>query len=98
MTTTTADSDLPAICRVNQLPAHVGSTVTVQGWLNNRRSSGKLLFLQLRDGSGTVQAVLYKGAVEDSQFKELDALPQESSLEIVGEVKEDARSPGGLTG
>ncbi|MDG2149374.1 MAG: asparagine--tRNA ligase [Planctomycetota bacterium] len=96
MTTTTADSDLPAICRVNQLPAHVGSTVTVQGWLNNRRSSGKLLFLQLRDGSGTVQAVLYKGAVEDSQFKELDALPQESSLEIVGEVKEDARSPGGV--
>jgi len=67
----------------------------VQGWLTNRRSSGKLQFLQLRDGSGTVQCVLRKGAVDDALFKRLDALPQESSLEVSGEVKADPRSPGG---
>jgi asparaginyl-tRNA synthetase len=89
-----AGQDLP-VARVSRLSEHVGATVRVQGWLANRRSSGKLQFLQLRDGSGTVQCVLRKGSVDDELFKRLDALPQESSLEIDGEVKADPRSPGG---
>ncbi|MGQ0553934.1 MAG: asparagine--tRNA ligase [Planctomycetota bacterium] len=83
------------VARVRRLGEHVGRTVRVQGWLANRRSSGKLLFLQVRDGSGVVQCVLPKGVVPDELFKELDALPQESSLEVDGEVRADARSPGG---
>ncbi len=89
-------SDSPVISRVSRLSEHVGGNVTVQGWLSNRRSSGKLIFLQVRDGSGTVQAVLRKGVVEDELFKELSSLPQESSLEVDGSVKADERSPGGF--
>lgn len=86
---------LAPVARVRRLNEHVGQTVTVQGWLANRRSSGKLQFLQLRDGSGTVQCVLRKGVLDDELFKRLDALPQESSLEVSGEVRADPRSPGG---
>ena len=83
------------VARIARLGEHVGHTVRVQGWLANRRSSGKLQFLQVRDGSGVVQCVLRKGAVDDELFKRLDALPQESSLEVTGEVAADPRSPGG---
>jgi asparaginyl-tRNA synthetase len=86
----------PAAVRVRRLGEHVGSLVRVQGWLTNRRSSGKLQFLQVRDGSGVVQCVLRKGNVEDELFAQLDSLPQESSLEVDGEVKADERSPGGV--
>jgi len=85
----------PVIARVRRLGEHVGQSVRVQGWLTNRRSSGKLQFLQVRDGSGTVQCVLKKGVVPDELFAQLDALPQESSLEVDGEVRADPRSPGG---
>jgi asparaginyl-tRNA synthetase len=67
----------------------------VRGWLTNRRSSGKLLFLLVRDGSGVVQCVVKKGAVPDARFAELDALPQESSLMVDGSVRADELSPGG---
>jgi asparaginyl-tRNA synthetase len=93
-----ASTQSPTIARVRRLGEYVGQIVTVQGWLANRRSSGKLQFLQVRDGSGTVQCVLRKGAaeaVDDELFKQLDSLPQESSLEVSGEVKADPRSPGG---
>ncbi len=91
-----SESGAPVTARVRDLAEHVGAVVTVQGWLANRRSSGKLHFLQVRDGSGVVQAVLRKGAVDDELFKELDTLPQESSLEVDGTVKADERSPGGV--
>lgn len=86
----------PEIARVRRLGEHVDQVVTIQGWLANRRSSGKLQFLQVRDGSGTVQCVLRKGAVDDELFAELDSLPQESSLEVTGLVKADERSPIGV--
>jgi asparaginyl-tRNA synthetase len=85
----------PPPVRVRRLGEHVGHVVRVQGWLANRRSSGKLQFLQVRDGSGVVQCVLRKGAVPDELYAELDSLPQESSLEVDGEVRVDPRSPGG---
>ena len=67
-----SSSGTPVVARVCDLADHIGSTVTVQGWLANRRSSGKLHFLQVRDGSGVVQSVLRKGNVDDELFKELD--------------------------
>ncbi|MHC5211639.1 MAG: asparagine--tRNA ligase [Planctomycetota bacterium] len=89
------DPSAPPVVRVQRLSEHVGSTVRVQGWLTNRRSSGKLLFLLVRDGGGVVQCVLKKAAVSEELFAELDALPQESSLKVDGEVRADERSPGG---
>jgi len=88
------DTTLPT-ARVRDLSGQIGRAVRLQGWLANRRSSGKLLFLQVRDGSGTVQAVLRKGAVDDATFDGVAHLPLESSLEVDGEVRADPRSPGG---
>jgi asparaginyl-tRNA synthetase len=89
------DPSAPPVARVQRLSEHVGRTVRVQGWLTHRRSSGKLLFLLVRDGGGVVQCVVKKGSVSDERFAELDALPQESSLLVDGEVRADERSPGG---
>ena len=80
---------------IEDLSQHVGQTVTVKGWLANRRSSGKLHFLQLRDGTGVMQAVCFKGNLDEDLFKRLDSLPQESSLQVEGAIKEEPRAPGG---
>ena len=80
---------------VADLGARVGRTVTVRGWLVHRRSSGKIRFLVVRDGTGTVQCVLARGRVPDESFEASDTLPLESSLEVTGAVKADARAPGG---
>ncbi len=85
----------PKVVRVSDVHAHEGEVVTLRGWLNNRRSSGKLHFLQLRDGSGVIQCVVSKGEVPEALFAQADHLPQESSLEITGAVRADKRSPLG---
>jgi asparaginyl-tRNA synthetase len=74
---------------------HDGQEVTLHGWLHNRRSSGKLHFLQVRDGTGTIQCVVFKGNVTPELFHEADHLPQETSLTVTGLVKRDERSPLG---
>jgi asparaginyl-tRNA synthetase len=75
---------------------HDGQDVTLHGWLHGRRSSGKLHFLQVRDGTGTIQCVVFKGNVTPEVFTEADHLPQESSVIVTGKVKQDARSPIGF--
>jgi len=80
---------------IEDLSKHVGETVTVKGWLANRRSSGKIHFLQVRDGSGFIQAVMSKAAVGDETFKQADHLPQESAIIVTGAVRADSRAPGG---
>ena len=67
----------------------------VQGWLHNKRSSGKLQFLTVRDGSGFAQVVMAKAAVPPEAWQAAEAMGQESSLELTGKVKQDARAPGG---
>ncbi|MDR0311108.1 MAG: asparagine--tRNA ligase [Acidobacteriota bacterium] len=67
----------------------------MRGWVYNRRSSGKLQFILLRDGTGVMQCVAFKGNFTPERFAELDRLTQESSLEISGKVRRDPRSPGG---
>src|SRR6266581_5102173 len=80
---------------INQLASHVGEEVTLKGWLYNLRSSGKILFPQLRDGTGIVQCVVLKNAVQPELFEALKALSQESALVMRGKVREDSRAPGG---
>ncbi|MEZ5346139.1 MAG: asparagine--tRNA ligase [Pyrinomonadaceae bacterium] len=81
---------------INELKDKIGEEVTLKGWLYNSRSSGKLVFAQLRDGTGIVQCVIFKGNVSDEIFDEAKSLGQESSLIVHGNVKEDARSPIGV--
>jgi asparaginyl-tRNA synthetase len=81
---------------INQLAQHVDQEVTLKGWLYNMRSSGKILFPQLRDGTGIVQGVVLKNAVEPELFELLKGLGQESALIIRGKVRADSRAPGGF--
>lgn len=81
---------------VAALTHHIGQTVEVRGWLANRRSSGRIHFLLLRDGTGVVQAVMSRSEVSEEVFAAADRLPQESSLILTGTVRADARAPGGV--
>lgn len=80
---------------INQLGAHVGAEVTLKGWLYNMRSSGKILFPQLRDGTGIVQCVVLKNSIQAELWEALKGLGQESALIVRGRVREDPRAPGG---
>jgi asparaginyl-tRNA synthetase len=84
------------VVTIDDLGAHVGETVTLRGWLASRRSSGKVHFLQVRDGTGTVQCVMGKNDVAADVFTRADRLPQETSLELTGEVRADKRAPLGV--
>src|SRR5262249_2175418 len=81
---------------IKDLSKHVGKEVTLNGWLYNLRSSGKLMFPQLRDGTGVVQCVVVKNSVSPELWESLKVLGQESALTITGLVREDARAPGGF--
>jgi asparaginyl-tRNA synthetase len=81
---------------IEDIARHVGETVTLSGWLANRRSSGKIHFLQVRDGSGFIQAVMSKAAVGDEMFATAGHLSQESAVVVQGTVRADSRAPGGF--
>jgi asparaginyl-tRNA synthetase len=81
---------------VETLPQHIGETVCVGGWLTHLRSKGKIAFAVVRDGTGTVQCVAVKNRVDEETFAAVCGLTTETSLIITGEVKEDARSKGGV--
>jgi asparaginyl-tRNA synthetase len=80
---------------ISQLSEHVGATVVLKGWLYNLRSSGKILFPQLRDGTGVVQCVVVKSSIATEVWDALKGLGQESALVIKGSVRADIRAPGG---
>src|SRR5262245_24487032 len=81
---------------IQDIARHEGQRVTIDGWLHNRRSSGKIHFLIVRDGSGFIQAVMSKAAVGDEAFSGADHLAQETSLSVTGTVRADARAKGGF--
>lgn len=83
------------ISKIEQIGQYAGQEVKVQGWLYHKRSSGKIHFLLVRDGTGLIQCVMTKDSVDQNTFSGYDRLTQESSLEVVGTVREDQRSPGG---
>ncbi|MGZ3687683.1 MAG: asparagine--tRNA ligase [Bdellovibrionota bacterium] len=70
---------------------HDGQVVTVHGWVYNKRSSGKIKFLVMRDGTGLLQGVLFKGECSEEAFNEFDKLTQESSLEVTGTIRKNPR-------
>ena len=72
-----------------------GSHVVLRGWLHHIRSSGGILFLQLRDGTGVIQCTLKKDKIDPQDFERLSTTPIESTIEITGEVKKDPRAPRG---
>lgn len=80
---------------IAEVKNYVGQTVTIGAWLANKRSSGSIAFLQLRDGTGFIQGVVVKNEVDESVFKLAKSLTQESSVYITGVVREDERSPFG---
>ncbi|MDF2659194.1 MAG: asparagine--tRNA ligase [Paenibacillus sp.] len=82
-------------CTIREVNRHAGHTVRIGCWLYNKRSSGKIQFLQLRDGTGFIQAVVVKSEVSESVWEAAAKLTQESSLYVIGEVREDARSQSG---
>jgi len=80
---------------LDEISKYEGQEVQIKGWLYNKRSSGKIYFLLIRDGTGTIQSVAAKGEMPDSEFKVCDEVTQESSIIVSGIVRKDARAPGG---
>jgi len=80
---------------ISNVHKYVGQDVTIGVWLANKRSSGKIAFLQLRDGTGFIQGVVVKAEVEEEVFTKAKSITQESSLYVTGEVRKDERSPFG---
>ncbi|QKS71129.1 asparagine--tRNA ligase [Paenalkalicoccus suaedae] len=81
---------------IKEIGKHVEQSVTIGGWLANKRSSGKIAFLQLRDGTGFIQGVVVKAEVGEETFKLAKELTQESSVYVTGIVRADDRAPSGF--
>jgi asparaginyl-tRNA synthetase len=79
---------------IEEMPEHVGETVAIKGWLYAKTGKGRLQFLQLRDGTGIVQCVVFKKAVSPEVFEIARKLSQESSLIVSGTIRADQRAPG----
>ncbi|MER3555579.1 MAG: asparagine--tRNA ligase [Meiothermus sp.] len=80
---------------IDEISKYDGQETLLRGWVTNRRSKGKIHFLTLRDGTGYIQATVFKGDLPDEQFEQADHLPQEAAVEVTGLVKADSRAPGG---
>src|SRR2546429_290468 len=87
---------MPDAHRIEALPRLGGQTVAVRGWVTTTRSSGKIAFVVLRDGTGYLQVVLSKKDVPDAAWEGFAQLTQESSVEVTGTVRADPRAPGGV--
>src|SRR5438876_2866287 len=87
---------MPEFHRIEELPQRVGGeTVVVRGWVTTTRSSGKIAFVVLRDGTGYLQAVLSRKDVPEAAWGAFAALTQETSVEVTGTVRAEPRAPGG---
>ena len=85
-----------ATVRIKELPQHIGERVTVNGWLYNKRSSGKLQFPIIRDGSGYLQCVVFRKDVSEETWKAVEDVTQESTVRVTGTVRAEQRAPGGV--
>jgi asparaginyl-tRNA synthetase len=82
--------------RIKELPQHVGEKVTINGWLYNKRTAGKLQFPIVRDGSGYLQCVVVKKEVSEETWRAVEEVTQESTVRITGTVRAEPRAPGGV--
>jgi asparaginyl-tRNA synthetase len=80
---------------IRDVSRHLGEEITIKGWLYNIRSSGKLMFPQIRDGSGIIQGVVFKKNVPEKVWSDFERLTQESSIVVRGTARADERAPGG---
>src|SRR5881628_341636 len=87
---------MPSFHRIEELPPLAGQSVLTRGWVMTTRSSGKIGFVMLRDGTGTLQVVLSKKDVPEAAWDGFGRLTQETSVEVTGTVRADARAPGGV--
>ncbi len=85
---------MTSVIRVEQIADYVDDEVIVKGWVYNRTHKGKLAFLLVRDGSGFVQCVAFKGDLDPDLFDKIARIPQESSIIVTGKVRADKRAPG----
>jgi asparaginyl-tRNA synthetase len=85
---------MPDTVRIEEIAQHTGEEITIQGWLYSRTDKGRLQFLQVRDGTGYVQCVVFKKEVSPAVFEDARSLTQESSLRVTGTVRRDSRAPG----
>ena len=86
----------PPVVSIENIARYEGQDITIQGWIRLRRSSGKLSFLTVRDGTGDIQAIVSKATVGDDQFAVCGQVTQESSVILTGNLRKDARAPGGF--
>src|ERR1700704_3123358 len=87
---------MPHFHRIEELPPLVAQSVITRGWVMTTRSSGKIGFVTLRDGTGYLQVVLSKKDVSEGAWDAFGRLTQETSVEVTGTVRADARAPGGV--
>jgi asparaginyl-tRNA synthetase len=87
---------MPSFHRIEELPTLTGQPVLTRGWVMTTRSSGKIAFVTLRDGTGYLQVVLSKKDVPETAWEAFGKLTQETSVEVTGVVRADARAPGGV--
>ena len=81
---------------IRRLGGHIGESVTLKGWVAGKRSSGKIHFVQFRDGTGIVQAVASRSDVSEQAWAELERATQESTVTVTGVVREEKRAPSGV--
>ncbi|MDD5628509.1 MAG: asparagine--tRNA ligase [Elusimicrobia bacterium] len=86
----------PPVVRIKDLKSCIGQEVSLQGWLYNMRSKGKLAFLQVRDGSGICQCVAFQGDLAPEAFEKAKSATQETALVVRGTARGDERAPGGV--
>jgi len=86
----------PPYVRIAYLSPHAGQIVRVKGWVTHLRSSGKVAFIVMRDGSGVLQCVLVKASIPPEAWERFSQLTQETTIEVAGEVRPDTRAPGGF--
>src|SRR6185369_8599637 len=84
------------VSSVRELSRHISEEVVFSGWIDNKRSSGKIAFLQVRCGGGTVQVVIGRHDVPEATWTDIERATQESTIRVTGKVKEDKRSPSGV--
>jgi asparaginyl-tRNA synthetase len=82
--------------RIKELPQHVGEKVTINGWLYNKRTAGKLQFPIVRDGSGYLQCVVVKKEISEETWRAVEEVTQESTVRVTGTVRAEPRAPGGV--
>jgi len=85
---------MATVIRIEEIAQHVGQEVTIRGWLYAKTDKGRLQFLQVRDGTGIVQAVAFRREVTPQVFERAQAVTRESSMVLTGTVRADSRAPG----